>query len=93
VLDMFFTRIRLPPLYKREDHDRLRNPTSNHKKTHLLPLLLSLYAYYSSRLSMRFGDVLSDLADPRTTSLYPSLMGLLIVFTNLPSEETSFELA
>jgi len=77
LLNMFPTGIRPPPLYKWEDHSRLRNPTSNCQKTHLLPFCPnSFYPCCSSRLSTRFVGVLCGLADPRTISLCSSPTGL-----------------
>jgi hypothetical protein len=78
MLDMFSTGTTPSLIYKREDHGWLRNPTSNLQKAHLLLFCpSSFYLCCSSHLSMRFGGILSGLADPRSTSLCSSSTGLL----------------
>jgi hypothetical protein len=56
-------------LYKYKGNGRLRHPTPNYQKTHLL-LLFSTSSfsnpYYPTHLSTRYDRILCGLADPRT---------------------------
>lgn len=66
----FPTRVRPPPLYISEDHGTTQ-PIKNQSTTSF-PLL---WTFPTS--ATRYVGVLGGLTDPRTTLLYPPLMGLL----------------
>jgi hypothetical protein len=67
-LEMYLIGRRPPPLYIREDHDRLKDPTLSRQKIHLLPsFTLFQPSCCSLHLSVRFISVLGSRAGPRTT--------------------------